>query len=420
MRSNMKLSYGVLVVMGVGLIAACTVTVTTNDDGGATVGFTIGGATFSITLGGNGIFDVAADGPGVEKSFAVQLFSEAPEDEPLGATLILNAESVEFIPNDTSGKWQPTATAAGERDEGEDGTADLLVLIDVFIGDTGMENPCEDGVWVGTYEVMCFGNNVTYLNDSEMQIQDSLLESVRAGLFNLCLRVTGKQTGRVLIDGLQVRFDETDGDGNTNQNDNDNDNTSDNGNDDDDNDNADDSANDDTTNDNVNDNTSSDDVDDEDNEDPIDSRDPDGDGNFSADACDASTWVEITAENPPRYSGSAGNESCLAKIHFKNVGTGTIAIWWHVIKDNPSTDGVETDGWYSTGLDPGAEIDSVESAWINSVNETALDVGTSEVMVSRWGDEYAAGCLWISNAIHEDASAVGLAGIDVSDLDPCD
>ncbi len=235
----------------------------------------------------------------------------------------------------------------------------------------------------------------------------SRLNLIRWGMFSLCLEVSSDEgQTRVVINRFGVKYLEQEqpdnGNANDNANANDNQNANDNGNE--------------NTNENVNDN-----VDDNDNGEPVNPLDPDGDGNYDAQTCDAWDWVEVSAEDPPRYSGSPGNVACLARIQFKNIGAGNIVIRWHVKKEVPATGTVTEDGWYSTGLGPGQETDSVDSAWIYSAeNDTLLHVVTSEVMVTRWDNEYEAGCRWLSDAIHADDSTVELHRIDVTGVNPCE
>lgn len=426
MRRNRSVVLCVACVFVVGWIAACSVNVTT-DDGGTTVAFSIAGVTVSISLGSDGSFNVVADGPPVQKTVGVKLFDKTPDDQPVGATLILPASSVTFIPEGSTAK-----RSAKIRQE----APELLCLMDVYMADTSVANPCEDGVYVGTYEIMIFGDASLFVKESEQRISDSLMDSVRAGLFNLCMRVTGKQTGNVIIDEMQIRFDDAviggNTDGNTDGNTNNDDGSSSDGNSDDNSGgNSDDGDTSDGTDDNPDDNMNggddgdggdTGDVDgDGDDTDPVNPLDPDGDGNFEAQVCDSHTSIEVSAEAPPRYSGSEGNVACLSKIHFKNTSSRNVVIWWHIHKEVPSTGNVTEDGWYSTGLDPGTEIDSIDSAWIYSEqNDTLLHVVTDQVMVTRYDNEYADGCRWLSNAIREDASAIDLTRIEVADLNPCE
>lgn len=407
MGKGRKIGLCATCVLAIGLLLSCTTTVST-DDNGINVGFTIAGVTVSIALGAESSFDIVADGPPVQKTVALRLFDETPVDKPTGATLILPAASVTFIPSESEGKVR--------RKTVED-VPELACLMEVYMAGTGTANPCEDGVYVGTFEILRAADGIV-IRENEARIVDPLLDAARAGLFNLCLRVTGRMTGRLLVDELQIRYDETTVDDNTNANTNTNTNTNDNTSDDTNaNDNTNDNANDnvaDDANDNVSDNTN-------DNTDDVDPLDPDGDGKFDAQVCDDHTAVEIIAEDPPRYSGSEGNVACLAKIHFKNVSTDNIVIWWHVHKEVPATGNVTEDGWYSTSLGPGDEVDSVDSAWIYSEqNDTLLHVVTDEVMVSRYDNEYEAGCSWLSTAIREDDSVIDLVRIDVTDLNPCE
>ncbi len=426
MRRNRSVVLGVACVFVVGWLAACSINVTT-DDGGTTLAFSIAGVTVSISLGSDGSFDIVADGPPVQKTVGVKLFDETPDDQPVGATLILPASGVTFIPEGSTAK-----RSAKTRQE----APELLCLMDVYMADTSVANPCEDGVYVGTYEIMRFADRTIFINESEQRIADSLMGSVRAGLFNLCMKVTGKRTGRVIIDELQVRFDDAIIGGNTGGNtdgntDNDDGSSSDGNSDDNSGDNPDDGDTSGGTDDNPDDNANGGDdgnggdIDDMDgsgdDSNPVNPLDPDGDGNFDAQVCDDHTSVEISAEVPPRFSGSEGNVACLSKIHFKNVGSHGITIWWHVHKEVPSTGNVTEDGWYAIGLDPGTEVDSIESAWLYSEqNDSLLHVVTDQVMVTRYDNEYADGCRWLSNAIREDASSLDLTKIDVTDLNPCE
>ena len=420
MRLGAKHGFGIGCALVAVLVVACSVTVMPD---GTTFGLTIAGTTVAIHLGDEGRFEVTADGPAVQKSFAIQLFDETPTDQPIGANLVLQASSVSFIEDDASDKQ----VAA------QDG-ADLLCDVDIYMAPVGTEDPCADGIYVGTYTIMRMQDRTIFVNGEELPIASSLLDAVRSGVFTLCLSVKSRRTGIVLIENVHITYDEDTGNINVNTNSNDNssdvtpinDNTSDNINDnvdntndntaDNTNDNVDDNSNDNTAdnvNDNVDDNTN-------DNVDPVNPLDPDGDGVFDAQVCDDNTSLQITATER-EYGGSEGNVSCKAYIHFKNVGTHNIVIWWHVHKEVPATGTVTEDGWYATGLGPGEETTSIDPAWLYSEqNDTLLHITTDEVMVARDDGEYDDGCRWLSEAIREDDSNVDLSRIEVADMNPCE
>jgi hypothetical protein len=383
------------------VLAACQVRVAPGGNGGVQIKFTVAGKTFNIELGDAGVFDIAAGAEPVRNSVSVELFSETPTDQPGDAEFIVEAANVQIL--SAAGTAQRPFTISQAVPEGS-------VRVRGYLAGPFSTDPCSDGTLVMDFELRPVnGQTVMYVNDQPVDVRAvwrvgaSRVGLLRSGLFTLCLAVSSDNvTSRIIINRLGVRFYPADEPTNGNANDNDNANA---------NDNSDDNA-----NDNMNDN-----ADDNDNGEPVDPRDPDGDGNFDAQTCDGWDWVEVSAEDPPRYEGSPGNVACLAKIHFKNNGSGNVVIWWHVTKEVPATGTVTEDGWYSTGLGPGQERDSVESAWIySSENNTLLHVVTSEVMVSRYDNEYERGCRWLIEAIREDDSAVELYRIDVTDLNPCE
>lgn len=381
-------------------LAACQVRVAPGGNGDVQIEFNIVGMTFTVELGNAGVLDVTTAGEPVRNAVSVRLFSETPTDAPADAEFVVEAEDVQLLTLPSNGQKPFSASQAAPN-----GTR-AQVRAYVALGTS--EDPCAEGSLAMEFELRQEnGRTVMYQNGQPVDVRAmfrlgaSKLNLIRWGMLSLCLEVSSDdgQT-RVVINRFGVKYlaQEEPDNGNANDNANANDNSDDN------------------ANDNVNDN-----VDDNDNGEPVDPRDPDGDGNFSAQACDAWDWVEVSAEDPPRYSGSPGNVACLAKIHFKNNGSGNVVIWWHVTKEVPATGAVTEDGWYSTGPGPGQETDSVESAWIYSAeNATLLHVVTSEVMVSRWDNEYEAGCRWLSETVREDDSTVELYRIDVTDLNPCE
>ncbi|MBN1511556.1 MAG: hypothetical protein JXB13_06035 [Phycisphaerae bacterium] len=389
-------------------LTACQVNVSPGGNGGAQVEFKIVGMTFTVELGNAGVLDVTTPGEPVRNAISVQLFSETPTDVPADADFIVEAEDVQLLSLASSGQKSFSASQAAT-----DGTR-AQVRAYVALGTS--EDPCANGSLAMEFELRQEnGRTVMYQNGQPVDVRAmfrlgaSKLNLIRWGVFSLCLEVSSDdgQT-RVVINSFGVKYLDQEEPDNGNANDNDNANAN-------DNQNANDNEND-NTSDNVNDN-----VDDNDNGEPVNPLDPDGDGDFDAQTCDGWDWVEVSAEDPPRYEGSPGNVACLAKIHFKNNGSGNVVIWWHVTKEVPATGTVTEDGWYSTGLGPGQERDSVESAWIySSENNTLLHVVTSEVMVSRYDNEYERGCQWLSGAIREDDSTVELYRIDVTGLNPCE
>ncbi len=408
-RRNSRTWVAVLVVSVFAVVlalAACQVRVAPGGNGGVQVEFNIVGRTFTVELGNAGVLDVTAPGEPVRSAVSVRLFSETPTDAPADAEFVVEAEDVQLLTLPSNGQKSFFASQAAPN-----GTR-AQVRAYVALGTS--EDPCAEGSLAMEFELRQEnGRTVMYQNGQPVDVRAmfrlgaSKLNVIRWGMFSLCLEVSSDEgQTRVVINRFGVKYLEQEqpdnGNANDNANANDNQNANDNGNE--------------NTNENVNDN-----VDDNDNGEPVNPLDPDGDGNFDAQTCDAWDWVEVSAEDPPRYSGSPGNVACLAKIHFKNNGSGNVVIWWHVTKEVPSTGTVTEDGWYSTGLAPGQETDSVDSAWIySSENNTLLHVVTSEVMVSRWDNEYEAGCRWLTDAIHADDSAVELYRIDVTGLNPCE
>ena len=409
MRCNSKRLLGSALIVGICLVAACSVTVNTGDGDGATVDFTIAGLTFSIDLGEEGLFDITADGPDVQKTFTVSLFDETPADDPVGATLILPAERVSFVPEGSTAKATPYAQDAGQE----------LCEMEIYLADSDVEDPCQDGAYVGTYD-LAFSDGTIIMDDNDRRIADSLLGTVRTGLFNICFNIRGKSTGRLHVDGFQIRYDEETADDNENDNtsDNTNDNVDDNANDNvADNDNViDDNANDnvdDNTNDNVADNVS----DNTDDENPTDELDPDGDGLYEARACESHESVIISADDP-EYKDTEGSEYCGAKIHFRNIGSHKIVVLWHARQTSPDTGEVVWDGWYSVALDGGDESSSTDRTWVYS-DDGELIVNTDEVMVYRSDGDYQSGCGWLGTAIKQGDSGIDLFPVDVASLDPC-
>jgi hypothetical protein len=381
--------------------AACTASVRPGGGGGGPViDFTIGGTTFTIDFGGQAVFDVVADGPAVEKAFAVRLFTDTPDDRPAEAVLLLSPDNVTFTPAPSTNKVRPTLQTPAF-----DGVVDVAV----YMADAATANPCEHGIYVGSFHgVLSSDGALNSLTPNEHRLAGSLLDAARSGTMNMCIQVTASGTGQVIIEEMQVQFSQTqtpandnsqNANGNANLNDNaaDNDNVGGNANDNGDgnaNDNVGGNANDNGGG-NANDNTGP----------PVDPRDPDGDGDFTASACDALDAVVLIPGEPEL--GNMGT-TCTADAYFQNISSRNISALFRIVYDNYE---ISLEDWWDVTVAAG------ETAEYPGYAAYTLPGGQRVVryiaeIAATWADEdYAVGCDWIIQALREDDTQESLADL---------
>ena len=200
-------------------------------------------------------------------------------------------------------------------------------------------------------------------------------------------------------------------DDNTNANDNTNDNANANANGNV-NDNA--NAND---NDNSNDN---DNANDNGNDNSVDSRDPDGDGNFEAFACDASGAVEVVPGEV--VISGVEDENCIADAMFVNMTTDNVVVYNYREWENTERD---NEGWWTSSVPGAGSTSSVVPPYAaQNISGGRRDVAfIRAIIVVRADGDYAAGCGWIGAALREDdtqSSLLPLTRTGLESVRPCE
>ncbi|MFH0983690.1 MAG: hypothetical protein V2A79_19420 [Planctomycetota bacterium] len=403
--------------------AACTASVRPGG-GGVAIDFTIGGATFTINFGGQAVFDVVADGPAVEKAFAVRLFTDAPDDRPAEAVLLLSPDDITFTPAPSTNKVQPTLQ-----------TPAVVTVVDiaVYMADAATANPCQHGIYVGTFHCELADEDEEVITEPNGELLwGSAMDAARSGIFNVCFQVSASRMGRFMLGEMQVRFSETqtsandnsqnaNGNANLNENAADNDNVGGNANDNgggNANDNAPDNANDNVA-DNANDNTA--DNANDNNGPPVDPRDPDGDGTFEASACDALDAVVLIPGEPELSENGA---RCDADAYFQNISSRNVSVYFRNVCDNCNPYG--WDSWGSddvaAGETTGASYDAVYVAY--TWGDGQRHVRYIAEIAAMWADEdYANGCYWIRSTLPDVDPQEGLAELRhrfVEGVRPCE
>jgi hypothetical protein len=370
--------------------AACTASVRPGGGGGGpAIDFTIGGKTFTIDFGGQAVFDVVADGPAVEKAFSVRLFEQTPTDEPTEAEFIVEQADVQILPREnTTVKWSAADAPLAEGD---------TARVRAFVAGPFATDPCTEGSLAMEFELrQVNGQTMMYVGGQEVDVQALFhlgsphVGLIRQGVFTLCLEVSSDNvTSRIQINGLGVKFYPAQEPANANENQNANDNADGNAND-----NGGGNANDNTA-DNTNDNAGP----------PVDPRDPDGDGNFTASACDALDAVVLIPGEPELI-----DSSCAADAYFQNISSRDIAVYMLIVWDNWESD---DEGWWSQGAPAGETADDVVHSYAASnISGGQRIVKYIAEIAATWADEdYFNGCAWISSAIREDDTQESLADL---------
>ncbi|MBN1510559.1 MAG: hypothetical protein JXB13_00960 [Phycisphaerae bacterium] len=219
---------GVLIGMMTIGIWGCKVSVGPGAGGGVAVGFTLGGKSYVVELGGAGVFDITAAGQPVRSAVAVELFTQTPTDSPSGAEFSVAAADVQILALPGAAKGQYSASEAAP-----DGTS---VQVRAFIAPGTSTDPCANGSLAMEFELRQeSGRTVMYQNDEAVDVKALFrvaadkLYLIEWGAFSLCLEVSSDQPPtRVVINKFGVSYIDGEGSDNGNANENDNGNVNDN------------------------------------------------------------------------------------------------------------------------------------------------------------------------------------------------
>jgi hypothetical protein len=155
--------------------------------------FAIAGRTFIVELTSFSAFEVRADGEPVRKAATAPLFTETPVDTPSSATMTLDATRVQTRALDV-GKHQIAA-------QGVTGAA----TVQVYVASPSVQDPCEDGIHVGAFE-LTFDEGVVTVESPSLALSTAALTELLNGSFGLCLEVTATVDVSLTIMELSVKF----------------------------------------------------------------------------------------------------------------------------------------------------------------------------------------------------------------------
>lgn len=199
MSSHLRRLAAAAAMVVLGGLVGCTGASAGIGGGGAFISFTIGGKTYTFTLGNQGVFTVQAGGDPARSAVQVQnLFetTESPTDRPTAGQLLLEASQVRVTPLGTDKAVVPM--------QGITGTYNVLVSM----ADAAETSPCSNGTEVGTFQVTVTGGVVS-LDVTRLDLPGNVLEAAITGAFSICLEVSGDADATVVIDSLGIQFAET-------------------------------------------------------------------------------------------------------------------------------------------------------------------------------------------------------------------
>lgn len=211
---------GVLIGLATVGLWGCQVSVGPGPGGGVAVGFTLGGRSYVVELGGAGIFDITVAGQPVRSAVAVELFTQTPTDSPADVEFSVEAADVQILSLPSTAKGQYSAS-----DAAPDGTS---VQVRAYIAPGTSTDPCTAGSLAMEFELRQEnGRTVMYQNDEAVDVKALFrlgaenLYLVEWGAFSLCLEVASDQPPtRVVINKFGVSYIEGEGPDNGNANDN--------------------------------------------------------------------------------------------------------------------------------------------------------------------------------------------------------
>ncbi len=174
------------VVISLGSIAGCP-------SPAQVVVYAIAYQAFSFVLEETGKFLVKAAEELRQAGIVALPFEGTPTDQPASGTLSLEPGKVKALP--LPGESKPLTH------QGIDGSATVAV----YISGVGSTNPCEDGTYVGSYELTIVGGAVTIANPS-LDLPPAALAEATTGVFSICLAVTSTVDVQLIIEELVVTF----------------------------------------------------------------------------------------------------------------------------------------------------------------------------------------------------------------------
>lgn len=174
------------------IVAAAGCAVSPGGGGGLAVSFTIGGKTFTITLG-LAPFEVSANSDPIRQAADVSLFDQTPTDTPASGSMTLNANHVTARPR-SIGKRQAAA-------QGVTGSASITV----YVSSTSAADPCMEGINIGSF-ALTFEDGVVTVQNSALALPAAALAELIAGSFSICVEVTATVDVILTIDEMGVEF----------------------------------------------------------------------------------------------------------------------------------------------------------------------------------------------------------------------
>ena len=157
------------------------------------IGYTIAQQAFSFLLGETGKFLVKAAETARKAGIVALPFEGTPSDTPGSGTLSLQPGHVRALPLAGSAKSLTHQSINGS------------ATVAVYISGPYSANPCEDGVYVGSYNLTITNGAVTIANP-DLDLPSGALTDVIAGEFGVCFEVTATIGVELIIEEITVTF----------------------------------------------------------------------------------------------------------------------------------------------------------------------------------------------------------------------
>ena len=155
--------------------------------------YTIAYKAFTCLLQETGEFLLQTAGT-LRKAGVVMLpYEQTPTDTPGSAALSIQSGHVRALPLSDAGKASTQQSVTG------------TATVDVYISGPESANPCEDGVYVGAFELTFSNGSVTIANSS-LNIPATALGDVVAGDFGICFETTTSVGVELIIEQIVVTF----------------------------------------------------------------------------------------------------------------------------------------------------------------------------------------------------------------------
>jgi len=185
----------ILVCGSAAWLSGCSVSVgPAPGGGGVAVSFSIGGKSFSFTLGTAGYFPLQPNAV-VRNVADMQPFDRTPSDTPATGAVRLRGSSITVLP--PSGSAKPMAAAQASIS----GTARLRVAIDA----PEALSPCDSGVDLGEFEIVVANGVVTSVGPG-LALHLAAVDYFNRNDLAVCLEMTSDFEAGLQIEGLDVTF----------------------------------------------------------------------------------------------------------------------------------------------------------------------------------------------------------------------